>query len=462
MQTILNKLESQNLTFKLGDEQKQVLLQVFSLLNEPGYQEIGIFGSAGTGKTALTRIITKYLDFKNISYHLVAPTHKAKKILSDTVGQDAMTIHQLLKLKPSLDILELDFNDLKFTSSTDIAIWKNGVVILDECSMVNNDLFETLVERCKDKNTKLIVIGDAAQIAPVKQGFNSKTFKVENAFQLKKVYRQQDENPLLDVLLQLRKTPIFEFKEFKSNNGSLKIYNHWKQLLDDTKDLFKESVSTSDPSKVKLFAYTNKRVEAFNKEIRKVIYDSPDEYEVGDLLTGYSAAEYQNGKKFHKIGNSYEYKVINAKRRSKIIEHLPCEGWDLELFDFQNQEYFSIFILSRDNSNDVFETLGVLLELQRIDAINASPASKNTLWKKYYKVANSFLTPKDIYVDNRLIIPKSLDYGYAMTVHKSQSCTIDNILVDMENIQLIKNPKELKQMQYVVLSRTKNNVYMLK
>ena len=59
MQTILNKLESQNLTFKLGDEQKQVLLQVFSLLNEPGYQEIGIFGSAGTGKTALTRIITK-------------------------------------------------------------------------------------------------------------------------------------------------------------------------------------------------------------------------------------------------------------------------------------------------------------------------------------------------------------------------------------------------------------------
>jgi hypothetical protein len=110
----------------------------------------------------------------------------------------------------------------------------------------------------------------------------------------------------------------------------------------------------------------------------------------------------------------------------------------------------------------VFETLGVLLELQRIDAINANEKSKSYLWKKYFKVANSFLTPKDIYVDNRLIIPKSLDYGYAMTVHKSQSCTIDNILVDMGNIQLIKNPKELKQLQYVVLSRTRNNVYMLK
>ena len=49
-----------------------------------------------------------------------------------------------------------------------------------------------------------------------------------------------------------------------------------------------------------------------------------------------------------------------------------------------------------------------------------------------------------------------------MTVHKSQSCSIDNILVDMGNIQLIRNKKELKQLQYVVMSRTRNNIYMLK
>lgn len=462
MDKILNKLESQWLSFKLGEEQRHVLLQVFSLLNESGYQEIGIFGSAGTGKTAITKLITKYLSQQRISYHLVAPTHKAKKVMSEVIGEEATTIHQLLKLKPTLDILELDFNDLQFTSSKNVDIWRNGVVILDECSMVNNNLFETLVERCKDKDAKLIVIGDAAQIAPVKQNSNSKTFHVENTFQLKKVYRQQNENPLLDVLMQLRKKPILKFVEFESDKGSMKIYDNWKMLLQDTKDLFKEAIVSSDPSKVKLFAYTNKRVEAFNEQIRKVIYENPSEYEVGDFLTGYSATEYQQGYNIHKIGNSYEYKILKATPRVKIIEHIQCDGWDLELFDFQNQEIFSIFILSRNNSDDVFETLGVLLELQRIDAINANEKSKSYLWKKYFKVANSFLTPKDIYVDNRLIIPKSLDYGYAMTVHKSQSCTIDNILVDMGNIQLIKNPKELKQLQYVVLSRTRNNVYMLK
>ena len=462
MLTTLNKLESKYLTFELGEEQRNVLLQVFSLLNEKGYQEIGIFGSAGTGKTALTKLITRYLEDKGTRYVLVAPTHKAKKVLAEVVEREALTIHQLLNLKPTLDILELDFNDLKFTASSDTEIRLNSVVILDECSMVNNELFETLVERCKDKDSKLLVIGDAAQIAPIKQNQNSKTFKIENAFQLTKIYRQQEENPLLDVLLKLRKSPITKFEEFESSKGSLKIYDHWKPFINDTKDLFIDAIKTSDPSKVKLFAYTNKRVEAFNKVIRDAIYNTSLEYEVGEFLTGYSSAEYQQGFKTYKIGNSYEYKISHARCCTKTIEYISCEGWELILYDFQNEEEIPVFILSRNNSIDVFEALGTLLELKRIDAINANPKVKSKKWKEYYKLANSFLTPQDIYVDNRLVVPKSLDYGYAMTVHKSQSCSIDNILVDMGNIQLIRNKKELKQLQYVVMSRTRNNIYMLK
>lgn len=94
----------------------------------------------------------------------------------------------------------------------------------------------------------------------------------------------------------------------------------------DTKNLFKDALQSSDPTKVKLFAYTNKRVEAFNKVIRETIFNSPNEYEFGDFLTGYSAAEYQIGKTYHKIGNSYEYKVVSAKPKTKIIEHLTCKG----------------------------------------------------------------------------------------------------------------------------------------
>jgi hypothetical protein len=42
--------------------------------------------------------------------------------MSEVIGEEATTIHQLLKLKPTLDILELDFNDLQFTSSKNVDI----------------------------------------------------------------------------------------------------------------------------------------------------------------------------------------------------------------------------------------------------------------------------------------------------------------------------------------------------
>ncbi len=74
---------------------------------------------------------------------------------------------------------------------------------------------------------------------------------------------------------------------------------------------------------------------------------------------------------------------------------------------------------------------------------------------------DSFLTPFDLIHDNRIIRKKSIDYGYCITVHKSQSSTYNEIIVDMPNIRICKNPEELRQLQYVALSRTRTNVHLL-
>ena len=72
MLTTLNKLESEYLTFELGEEQRNVLLQVFSLLNEKGYQEIvqDILNKDAYGDKALK------LDCKS---HLLWVVYKLKK-----------------------------------------------------------------------------------------------------------------------------------------------------------------------------------------------------------------------------------------------------------------------------------------------------------------------------------------------------------------------------------------------
>lgn len=73
----------------------------------------------------------------------------------------------------------------------------------------------------------------------------------------------------------------------------------------------------------------------------------------------------------------------------------------------------------------------------------------------------SFLTPYDLVYDGRIVRKKSLDYGYCISVHKSQGSNYNNVLVDMNNLFICRNKEELRQLQYVALSRTRNDVSLL-
>lgn len=158
MQNILDNLEKKYLNFKLGEEQRETLLSVFSLLQERGFNECAILGRAGTGKTTISELIIHFLeDYLKVDYRLVTPTHKSKRVLADRTKREVTTIHQLLKLKPDLNVLNLDLRDLKFcTEALTDNVPANGVIIIDECSMINDDLYTTLVQSCSDKNCKII------------------------------------------------------------------------------------------------------------------------------------------------------------------------------------------------------------------------------------------------------------------------------------------------------------------
>jgi ATP-dependent exoDNAse (exonuclease V) alpha subunit len=72
-----------------------------------------------------------------------------------------------------------------------------------------------------------------------------------------------------------------------------------------------------------------------------------------------------------------------------------------------------------------------------------------------------FLTPIDIVWDNRVIRCKSIDYGYAISAHKSQGSSFDDVAVDINNILTCKDLIEVRQLEYVAISRTRHNAYLL-
>src|SRR5215217_6243841 len=171
-------LEKIGISFTPNDEQIAALEHLIEFLHSNCLTTV-LSGSAGTGKTSIVRIFLEYIK-KTSRRHvtLAAPTHKAKMVLSRlSNNNEAVTLHTLLKLRPDVNLLEFDVNDLQFMTqfAADLFEDVDDLIIVDEGSMINDTLYDLLVDRMNGMG-KVIFIGDTAQIQPVKQGYLSKVF----------------------------------------------------------------------------------------------------------------------------------------------------------------------------------------------------------------------------------------------------------------------------------------------
>ena len=174
---IIEALQKEHLDFELDETQIKALLKVIEIITKDEFDFVTLSGSAGTGKTQITKLVTRYLEQASIPYLLATPTNKACGVLSQTTQRDTITLHKLLSLKPTINILELDFKDLKFSSNSfSSGIPNNGVLIVDECSMINKELFKFIIDKCEHQNSRILFLGDSLQLYPVKEATLSQPF----------------------------------------------------------------------------------------------------------------------------------------------------------------------------------------------------------------------------------------------------------------------------------------------
>ena len=121
-------------------------------------------GYAGTGKTASMKALCNMLDYYKIDFTLCAPTGKAAKVLSAQTGREAHTIHRAIKAYVD-DFGETNVND--FTKE-DTSI--EGVIIIDESSMMGVDILYFLLQTIVPSRTKIVFVGDDAQLPSVSPG----------------------------------------------------------------------------------------------------------------------------------------------------------------------------------------------------------------------------------------------------------------------------------------------------
>ena len=118
-------------------------------------------GGPGTGKTTTVNAILQLLEHQADRVALCAPTGRAAKRLSELTGRKASTIHRLLEVDYSGGVVSFIHNDKN--------LLKCDVVILDEMSMVDVKLFQSLLCALKH-GCRIIMVGDADQLPSVGPG----------------------------------------------------------------------------------------------------------------------------------------------------------------------------------------------------------------------------------------------------------------------------------------------------
>ena len=118
-----------------------------------------ITGGPGTGKTTLLTALLTILRRAKVSFVLAAPTGRAAKRMTESAGEEAMTIHRLLEYNP---------REGGFQRGEDNPL-QVDFVIVDEASMVDLVLMDHLL-RAVEPHSHLILVGDVDQLPSVGPG----------------------------------------------------------------------------------------------------------------------------------------------------------------------------------------------------------------------------------------------------------------------------------------------------
>ena len=149
-------------------------------------------GGPGTGKTTTLNAIIDLLEDEGLSIAIAAPTGRAAKRVSEVTGRDATTLHRLL---------EVDFGSSEVTTfvHNEQHPLKADAVVIDEMSMVDTTLFESLLRGCR-MGCKLILVGDSDQLPSVGPG-NVLRDLIDSGciptVELKQVFRQAAESRIV-------------------------------------------------------------------------------------------------------------------------------------------------------------------------------------------------------------------------------------------------------------------------
>jgi energy-coupling factor transporter ATP-binding protein EcfA2 len=268
-------------------EDQQLALDAFNLfLLDPNETVFVLEGFSGCGKSTLVRTLLDRLPtiqktmrlinpgHKDYTSELTATTNKAAENLANISGFEVSTIHSKLGLR-----VENDFrnNTSKLIARPNFTSLTRVILFIDEASYIDKDLLSLMFTRIKD--SKVVFIGDPAQLTPVKST-NTPVFDAGfPGAALTTVVRQAEGNPIVDLSTKFRITvKTGEPFKFVPDGHHVQRLNRYEFNLAIEKEFSRTDWRYADS---KILAWTNKCVIAFNQYVQGLAKGDPH-FQEGD------------------------------------------------------------------------------------------------------------------------------------------------------------------------------------
>lgn len=402
-------------------------------------------GYAGTGKTSLMEMIAKKGQKQNRPVMFCATTNKAAAVLNDRVskaGFKASTLNKVFGINVEVDSSKA-YNARNLVNVLkDVDIMPGTTIIIDEASMINEENYKILNDIAKEHRLKIIYVGDEAQLAPVNEDKISKVFRngEGKVIRLTQVERT-DDNAILKEATAIRNgEPLSKVSSFNSKGeGVAYISPQHQEAINEVIDKYVKGLK-QNPNYFRILAYTNKAVTAYNNQVRELLgYDSPIPH-VGEPMTGYANWGYEWRTKSYRFINSESYKVTQVGRPTTVQTRLD-NGTPVVM------QAVPITLEDSLGNVDTFNFMDIKNNAQNRQSAMILANEKKRLWNEarraygreakaavYAKInaIDSFLFVNDNIEDNshNLLQAKTIDFGYALTIHKSQGSTFTHVLMD--------------------------------
>lgn len=459
-----NSLVKKQFPFEPTLKQSVVLQQLSEFIFDDSPNGLYLLkGYAGTGKTTIIGSIVNNLWKAKKSSVLMAPTGRAAKVISNYSGREAFTIHKKIYF-PKKD----KSGGLSFVLQPNKH--KNTIFIVDEASMIpdtpgesklfeNGSLLDDLIQYVySGHKCKLLLIGDTAQLPPVKldlsPALNENTLalnynKEVTRMELDEVVRQEYDSGILANATVLREALASDYHDYFKFD--LHGFKDIVRLIDghDIMDAINSAYSDLGNEETTIIVRSNKRANLYNQNIRNRILFNESELSAGDYLmvvkNNYfwvkptsEAGFIANGDiievlEIFKIEELYGFRFAEVKIRMVDYPKMaPIET--VLLLDTIEAESPS---LTYEDSNRLYQE------------VMKDFANESSNYRKFLKVKGS-----------KHFNALQVKFSYAITCHKSQGGQWNTVFVEQPYLPNGIDTDYLRWL-YTAVTRAKEKLYLI-